>query len=102
MLFAPHMHLEDRELALYVRGTYIRSVASLRFEWDSRKAAANLHKHGVSFAEAETAFYDDFAVIRDDPDHSDEEDRFLLLGMSTASASWWSCTASVRRDRSSG
>jgi uncharacterized protein len=71
-------------LVLYVRGTYIRRVASLGFEWDPRKAAANLHKHGVSFAEAETAFYDDYALIRDDPDHSEEEDRFLLLGISAA------------------
>jgi uncharacterized DUF497 family protein len=39
-------------------------------------------QHGISFAEAETAFYDDYAAVRDDPDHSEEEDRFLLLGMS--------------------
>ena len=54
----------------------------IRFEWDPRKAAANLRKHGVNFAEAETAFYDDYATITDDPDHSDDEERFLLLGMS--------------------
>ena len=54
----------------------------IRFEWDARKAAANVRKHGVSFAEAETAFYDDYATVADDPDHSDDEDRFLLLGMS--------------------
>lgn len=54
----------------------------IRFEWDPRKAAANVRKHGVSFAEAETAFYDDYATITDDPDHSGDEERFLLLGMS--------------------
>jgi uncharacterized DUF497 family protein len=54
-------------------------MASIRFEWDPRKAAANLHKHGISCAEAETAFYDDYAAISDDPDHSDDEERFLLL-----------------------
>jgi uncharacterized protein len=59
-------------------------MPTLRFEWDPRKGAANLHKHGISFAEAETAFYDDYAAVRDDPDHSEEEDRFLLLGMSAA------------------
>jgi uncharacterized protein len=59
-------------------------MASLRFEWDPRKAAANLRKHGVSFAEAEMVFYDDYAVMRDDPDHSEDEARFLLLGMSAA------------------
>ena len=59
-------------------------MASLRFEWDPRKAAANLAKHGVSFAEAETAFYDDHAAILEDPDHSAEEERFLPLGLSAA------------------
>ena len=54
----------------------------IRFEWDPRKAAANVRKHGVSFAEAETAFSDDDATITDDPDHSGGEERFLLLGMS--------------------
>jgi uncharacterized protein len=57
-------------------------MASLRFEWDPRKAAANLRKHGVSFAEAETAFYDDYAAVTDDPDAAETEERFLLLGMS--------------------
>ncbi len=60
-------------------------VDPIRFEWDPAKAAANLRKHGVSFAEAETAFYDDFAKVLPDPDHStDDEDRFLLLGLSSA------------------
>ena len=59
-------------------------MASIRFEWDPRKAAANLQKHGISFAEAETAFYDDYSAILEDPDHSDDEERFLLLGMSAA------------------
>ncbi len=57
-------------------------MAPIRFEWDPRKAAANTRKHGISFAEAETAFYDDFATVAADPDHSGDEDRFLLLGMS--------------------
>jgi len=52
------------------------------FEWDDRKAAYNLHKHGVSFPEAATAFYDPFVITFDDPDHSDEEDRFILIGTS--------------------
>ena len=59
-------------------------MASLRFEWDPRKAAANLAKHGVTFGEAETAFYDDHAAILEDPDHSAAEERFLLLGLSAA------------------
>ena len=60
-------------------------MASIRFEWDPRKAAANLQKHGISFSEAETAFYDEQAAILPDPDHSAaEEDHFLLLGLSAA------------------
>jgi hypothetical protein len=59
-------------------------MASIRFDWHPAKAAANLRKHGVSFDEAETVFSDDHALLLDDPDHSDEEDRFLLLGLSAA------------------
>lgn len=49
-----------------------------------RKAAANARKHGISFEEAETAFLDEHALVLADPDHSAEEDRFLLLGLSDA------------------
>ena len=52
------------------------------FAWDARKAARNLEKHGVSFEEARTVFQDDSARLIDDPDHSDEEERFVLLGYS--------------------
>ena len=62
---------------------YVRSsVSALRFEWDLAKAAANLRKHGVSFEEAQTVFWDDFALFEDDPDHSEAEQRYLLLGLS--------------------
>jgi len=54
----------------------------LTFEWDPVKDAANLKKHGVSFSEAKTVFTDEFARLIADPDHSDDEDRFLLLGTS--------------------
>lgn len=54
----------------------------LRFEWDDSKNAANLRKHGISFAEAQSAFYDEQAIVFSDPDHSDVEDRFILLGLS--------------------
>ena len=59
-------------------------MAELRFEWDPRKNTANQRKHGVSFEEAATVFSDDQALLIDDPDHSDDEDRFILLGMSAA------------------
>ena len=55
----------------------------IRFEWNSAKAAANLKKHGFSFEEARSVFYDEFAVQFFDDDHSSDEERFLLLGMST-------------------
>jgi hypothetical protein len=52
------------------------------FEWDPKKAEANLSKHGVSFAEAVTAFGDPLSMNIADPDHSKGEQRFLVLGMS--------------------
>ena len=57
-------------------------MSDLRFEWNARKEAQNRHKHGVSFAEAEAVFSDEHALLVDDPDHSEEEDRFVLLGLS--------------------
>lgn len=56
-----------------------------RFEWDPVKAASNLKDHGVSFDEATTAFGDLLALNMPDPDHSDGEERFLVLGMSSQS-----------------
>ncbi len=53
---------------------------SLAFEWDPEKARANARKHGVSFDEAATSFGDPLSVTIPDPDHSDDEDRFILLG----------------------
>jgi hypothetical protein len=57
-------------------------MKELEFEWDKRKATANVKKHGISFEEARTAFYDESAIQFYDPDHSDQEDRFILLGLS--------------------
>ena len=56
----------------------------MRFEWDPEKARRNLSKHGVSFEDAATAFADPLSITRFDPDHSDDEDRFLLLGATHA------------------
>jgi uncharacterized DUF497 family protein len=58
-------------------------MSALTFEWDKRKAAANLKKHGVSFEEAKSAFFDERAKLIDDPDHSEDEDRMVLLGLSS-------------------
>ena len=54
----------------------------IRFDWDPAKARTNERKHGVSFAEAQSVFYDEFARQFYDPESSEAEDRFLLLGMS--------------------
>ena len=54
----------------------------IRFEWDKAKAVLNKRKHGISFEEAQTVFYDENAIEFFDPDHSDREDRFIMLGLS--------------------
>ena len=54
----------------------------IRFDWDETKNAANIKKHGVSFDEAQTVFLDENAIRYFDPDHSQDEDRFIMLGMS--------------------
>ncbi len=54
----------------------------LRFEWHSTKSAVNAKKHGISFDEAKSVFSDENAKLISDPDHSDNEDRFILLGIS--------------------
>ena len=55
---------------------------SIRFEWDPSKAQVNLRKHKVSFEDARSVFSDERALLIDDPDHSELEDRFVLLGLS--------------------
>ncbi len=56
----------------------------MRFEWDPKKAAANLRKHGVSFDEAATVFQDDLSLSGDDPDHSLDEERNITFGVSSS------------------
>ncbi len=57
-------------------------MRSLRFDWHPKKAKANIKDHRVSFEEAQSTFYDESAILYNDPDHSEDEDRFLLLGLS--------------------
>ena len=54
----------------------------MEFEWDPKKAAKNLRKHGVSFIEAATVFNDDMSITIVDPDHSLDEDRYIIIGLS--------------------
>ena len=57
-------------------------MKQLKFEWDKKKNKVNIKKHGVSFEEAQTTFYDEYAIQFFDPEHSADEDRFILLGTS--------------------
>ncbi|MBA4418131.1 MAG: hypothetical protein C0392_09515 [Syntrophus sp. (in: bacteria)] len=58
-------------------------MLDIQFEWDSTKAEENIRNHGISFEEAQTVFYDVFATEFYDDEHSEWEDRFLLLGLSS-------------------
>lgn len=55
----------------------------LNFEWDENKNKINQKKHKISFEEAKTVFYDPEALVIDDPEHSQEEERFIILGLSS-------------------
>ena len=59
-------------------------TTEIRFEWDPAKNATNIRQHKVSFDEASTVFLDENALLIDDPEHSDEEDRFVLLGLASS------------------
>ncbi len=61
---------------------YIISMKNIQFEWDENKNNINKKKHKVSFDEAKTVFYDPAALIIHDPDHSEDEERFLIMGLS--------------------
>ena len=58
-------------------------MSEYQFEWDTDKAASNIKKHGVSFEEAKSVFYDQLARLIPDPDSSEGEERFILLGKSS-------------------
>ncbi|MDX2219873.1 MAG: BrnT family toxin [Burkholderiales bacterium] len=69
----------------------------IEFEWEPSKAAANLKKHGVSFEEAKSVFFDEFAFQFFDEEHSSEEERFLMLGMSSGARLLIVCHCERRR-----
>ena len=56
-------------------------MSELKFTWDTNKDAKNQKKHSISFEEAKSVFLDDYSRLIPDPDHSEDEDRFILLGM---------------------
>lgn len=57
-------------------------METIKFEWDENKNRINQNKHKIAFEEAKTVFYDESALVIDDPEHSEEEDRFIILGLS--------------------
>jgi uncharacterized DUF497 family protein len=63
----------------------------MKFEWDEKKNKSNIKKHSVSFDEAKTVFYSDQAIVFDDPEHSSEEDRFIIVGFSSIGKLLLSC-----------
>lgn len=58
-------------------------METIYFEWDNKKNETNIKKHGISFQEAKTVFYDEDAILFDDPAHSKGEERFLIIGRSS-------------------
>ncbi|MCM1234650.1 MAG: BrnT family toxin [Ruminococcus flavefaciens] len=58
-------------------------MEKIKFTWDENKNAINKKKHGIAFEEASTVFSDEEALLRDDPDHSEDEERFVILGFSS-------------------
>jgi len=58
-------------------------MKTILFEWNENKNIINIKKHGVCFEEAKTVFFDDYAILFDDPIHSKGEERFLIIGLST-------------------
>lgn len=78
------LSIKKQALAKISEINYIVVMSSIKFEWDVKKASANLKKHGVSFEEARSVFFDEYAKLIDDPDHSIDEERFVLLGLSSS------------------
>jgi uncharacterized DUF497 family protein len=73
---------EITNIDLILKYHYNIIMNTLKFDWDKNKATKNLAKHKVSFEEAQSVFDDDFARLIPDPDHSEDEERFILLGLS--------------------
>jgi uncharacterized protein len=74
-------------------------MQTISFEWDERKNASNRKKHGISFEEGQTVFVDENALMIYDPDHSEDEERYIMLGLSAKMRVLVVCH-SYRRDHS--
>ena len=86
-------------LADDLRFMYTVHMGEVQFEWDESKNRQNIKKHGVSFDEAQTVFLDDNAIRFYDPDHSEDEDRFIMLGFSFKLRMIVVCHCYKERDR---
>ena len=71
----------EKTIAIPQAYNYNILMENIQFEWDENKNQINKIKHGIGFEEAATVFYDDDAIMFDDPEHSMEEERFLILGI---------------------
>ena len=74
--------MNEHGIEKYVENTYNINMDELSFVWDEEKNQGDIKKHKVSFEEASTVFYDENAILFDDPDHSVGENRFLIIGIS--------------------
>jgi uncharacterized DUF497 family protein len=74
-------------------------INAIDFDWDPNKAAGNIRKHGISFEEASSAFYDERSRLIYDPDHSQDDDRYILLGVSEESRLLMVCHLYKENDR---
>ena len=68
-------------------------MSDIKFQWNDNKNKINQKKHKISFEEAQSVFFDEEALIIDDPEHSLEEERFIILGLSKKAIFWLSVTA---------
>ena len=76
------MEKNNNIIEICVENTYNINMKDISFDWDEEKNRKNIKKHKVSFEEAATVFYDENAIVFDDPDHSVGENRFLIIGVS--------------------
>ena len=73
-------------------------MSNIKFEWNPKKASANEKKHGITFDEARTVFFDENAKLIDDPDHSDDEERFVYWVLAAHLKLCWFVIVIVRKE----
>lgn len=102
-LFGLHLRIfkeKNRETYIDKDIYHNYNIIMISFEWDNNKNQQNIRKHSIDFKEAKTVFLDNSALIISDPDHSDFEERFIILGMSAALRILVVCHCSKSMDES--